>query len=114
MQIMAQIILEGIRKPELGRGERTVLSGIPKLKTPPGLEKKALISGWGFHAGQGPCSVKIFGWLSTVLTFGLAFIPIWLASINKIDLQNAFAPVTFLVTLLGLIVGLGFLVEGGT
>ncbi|KXX81090.1 hypothetical protein MMYC01_202799 [Madurella mycetomatis] len=97
MQIMAQIILEGIRNPELGRGNRTVLSGIPKLKTPPGLEKKALISGWGFHAGQGPCVVKIFGWLSTILAFGLAFIPIWLASIDKMDLQNAFAPVSFLV-----------------
>jgi hypothetical protein len=54
MQIMAETILQGIRRPGLGRGQRTVLGGIPKLKAPPGLRKQALVSGWGFHAGPGP------------------------------------------------------------
>jgi len=42
---MAKIILQGIHHPELGRGERTVLSGIPKLTAPPGLKKEVYISG---------------------------------------------------------------------
>lgn len=75
MRIMAEIILQGIRHPELGSGERTVLSGIPKLTTPPGLKKEAYISGWGFHAVQGPCLAKIISWFSASVVLGLAFVP---------------------------------------
>lgn len=106
MRIIAEIILYGIRCPSLGRGQRTVLDGIPKLKAPPGLKKQALTPGWGFHAGQGPCLKKIITWVTAVLTFGLSFVPIWLSSISNIDLQNAFAPVTFLATLLGIILAI--------
>ncbi|KAM7212536.1 Protein kinase-like domain containing protein [Rhypophila decipiens] len=112
MEIMAEIILQGIRNPKLGRGHRTVMDGIPKLKSPPGLKKQALISGWGFHAGRGPCAAKIWAWLSAFVALGLAFVPFWLASIDKADLQNAFAPVSFLLTLLGVMFAMGCLVPG--
>ncbi|KAJ9142922.1 hypothetical protein NKR23_g6812 [Pleurostoma richardsiae] len=95
MRVIAEILLQGIRSPKLGRGQSTVRDGIPKLKAPPGLKKQALMSGLGFHAGQGPCLRKIISWISAILAFGLAFVPVWLASISSIDLQNAFAPVTF-------------------
>lgn len=113
MQIMAETILQGIRRPALGRGQRTVLGGIPKLKAPPGLRKQALACGWGFHAGQGPCVAKMGGWLSAVVGLGLLFVPVWLASVSKVDLQNAFAPVSFLVTALGVVVAVACLVREG-
>jgi hypothetical protein len=113
MQIMAETILQGIRQPALGRGQRTVLGGIPKLKAPPGLRKQALVSGWGFHAGQGPCVAKMGGWLSTAVGLGLLFVPVWLASVSKMDLQNAFAPVSFFVTTLGVMVAVACLVREG-
>jgi len=112
MRIIAEIILQGIRYPQLGRGQKTVLDGIPKLKAPPGLKKQAFMSGWGFHATQGPCLKKIISWAAGVSTFGLAFVPIWLSSISSIDLQNAFAPVTFLITLLGLILAMVAVTQG--
>lgn len=102
MRVYAKIILEGIRCPELGRDKTTVLEGIPKLKAPPGLRKKAMSFGWGFHAGQSLCMRKIFGWIGVLLVFGFSFIPFWLASIDQLDLQNAFAPITFLCTLIGI------------
>ncbi|KAK1827008.1 kinase-like domain-containing protein [Podospora conica] len=112
MEIMAEIILHGIRNPKLGRGERSVIDGIPKLKSPPGLKKEALNSGWGFHAGQGPCVAKMGVWFSAFVALGLAFVPVWLASIDEVDLQNAFAPVSFLLTFLGVMFALGCLVQG--
>lgn len=111
MEIMVEIILQGIRDPKLGRGHRTLIHGIPKLKSPPGLQKLACISGWGFHAGQSPCAAKIGAWFSMVVALGLAFVPVWLASINKLDLENAFAPGSFLVTCLGVMFTMGCLVQ---
>ena len=113
MQIMGEIILQGIRRPKLGRGQRTALDGIPKLRAPPGIKKQALISGWGFHAGQGPCLVKICSWFLVIVALGLAFVPVWLSSINKINLQNAFAPISFMVTFIGVLFAMGCLVQAG-
>ncbi|KAG6355901.1 hypothetical protein INS49_015285 [Diaporthe citri] len=42
MRVYAHILLEGFRYPEIGRGSRTLLDGIPKLRTPVGVEKEAL------------------------------------------------------------------------
>ncbi|KUI57906.1 hypothetical protein VP1G_10970 [Cytospora mali] len=102
MRVYAETILYGIRYLELGRDKRTVLDGIPKLKAPPGLKREAMMIGWGFHAGQGLCVRKLLGLISFTLAFGLAFVPYWLASIDKLDLQNALAPVSFLATLIGI------------
>lgn len=96
---MGEIILHGIRNPDLGRGSRVVLNGIPKLNTPPGLEKRQLNFGWGFRAVLGLCLKKFLYWMVAVLVVGLAFVPAWLASISSTDLQNALAPVTFLISL---------------
>ncbi|KAK0707838.1 kinase-like domain-containing protein [Lasiosphaeris hirsuta] len=113
MQIIAEIILQGIRRPELGHGQRTAVDGVPKLKAPPGIRKQALISGWGFHACQGPSLAKMCSWFMVVVALGLAFVPFWLSSINKIDLQNAFAPVSFLITFVGVLFAMGCLVQEG-
>lgn len=102
MRIYAKIILEGIRQPELGRGSRTLLDGIPKLKAPPGLAKKAMNSGWGFHARHGLSVVKMLGWTMVILVLGLGFVPFWLSSIDSLDLQSALAPASFLITVVTL------------
>ncbi|KAK4159556.1 hypothetical protein QBC43DRAFT_327074 [Cladorrhinum sp. PSN259] len=112
MDLMAERILHGIRSPKLGKGKRTVLNGIPKREAPPQLKQEATVSGWGFHAGQGPCLRKIVGWVLVILVLALGFVPIWLASINKIDLQNAFAPGTFLCTVFAIIVACFAVLEG--
>lgn len=102
MRIYAKIILEGIRCPELGRGSRTLLDGIPKLKAPPGLAKKAMNAGWGFHAKHGLSVVKMLGWAMVILVLGLGFVPFWLSSIDRLDLQSALAPASFLATIITL------------
>ncbi|KAK3995193.1 kinase-like domain-containing protein, partial [Cladorrhinum sp. PSN332] len=112
MSIISEIILHGIRSPDLGKGQKTVLDGIPKRKAPPELPKKAKESGWGFHTGQGPSLRKVISWFLGILFFAVGFVPIWLASINKIDLQNAFAPGTFLVTVFAIIVACYAVMEG--
>ena len=99
MKIIGKVILEGLATPHLGRGSRTVLSGIPKRPAPPVLARKARASGWAFHAGQGLCPRRILYWTHAIIAFGVAFVPFWLGSIKELDLQNAFAPVTFLATL---------------
>lgn len=104
MRIYAKILLEGIRCPELGRGSRTLLDGIPKLKAPPGLAKKAMNCGWGFHARHGLSIMKMLGWATTTLVLGLGFVPFWLSSIDRLDLQSALAPASFLVAVVTLLV----------
>ncbi|KAK4222877.1 hypothetical protein QBC38DRAFT_488869 [Podospora fimiseda] len=59
MRIMAEIILHDIRSPDLGKGQKTVLDGVPKRNAPPELPKKAKEFSWGFHTGQGPCLRKV-------------------------------------------------------
>ena len=56
-------------------------------------------SGPAFHADQGLCLRRILYWTYAIIAFGVAFVPFWLTAIKELDLQNAFAPVTFLATL---------------
>ena len=100
LRVIAETILLGIEEPRRGRGQNFVLSGIPKRRVPPGLERKPFSPGWGFYARQALCLRKVLGWVSILLVLGLSFVPIWLALISGVDLQNAFAPVTFLATLM--------------
>lgn len=100
MLIIGEMMLAGLQAPDLGLGTKTVLSGIPKRPAPPALERKALRSIWGFRARQGLSVRRIMYWANGLLVLGLAFVPIWLGVIDKLDLQNAFTPVTFLFALI--------------
>ncbi|KAH6623731.1 kinase-like domain-containing protein, partial [Chaetomium tenue] len=110
MQIIAETILQGLRRPTLGLHQRTVLRGMPKRRAPPGLRKQALASGWAFHAGRGPCVVRMGAWVVSVVGVGLVFVPVWLGRVSEVDLQGALAPGGFLVTVLGVVVALVCLV----
>ena len=106
MQLMAETILQGIHNPNLGLQGRAVLDGIPKLQAPPGLHKRQYNSGWGFYTTQSLCLKKLLVWVGVILFLGVAFVPIWLARISAVDLQNAFAPVSFLASLVTIILGM--------
>lgn len=109
MQIMAEIIIHGIRDPELGKKSNAVLQGIPKLKTPPGMEMKQWNSGCGFYAVQGYCLMKILFWVGVMLSPALAFIVVWLSVVGALDLQNAFVPITFLSGLIAIVLGISMM-----
>ncbi|KAH8734201.1 hypothetical protein BGZ61DRAFT_585835 [Ilyonectria robusta] len=109
MQLMAETILQGLQKPELGRHGRAVLDGIPKLRAPPGLHKRQYNSGWGFYTTQGFCLVKILRWVGAILSPGVAFVLVWLSLISAVDLQNAFVPMSFLTSLVAIILGIALM-----
>lgn len=75
MRVYAHILLEGIRFPEIGRGSRTLLDGIPKLRTTVGVEKEAMSYGWGFHVSQSLSIPKILTWVVVIMVLGLIFVP---------------------------------------
>ena len=96
IQILATTILCGINEPSLGKGQRTVVDGFPKRGAPPGLDKKALTAGLGFHVSRGFSLKKIAIWMFSLAIVGFLFVPAWLALVDKHDLQNAFTPFTIL------------------
>jgi hypothetical protein len=75
MRVYAQILLEGIRYPEIGRGSRTLLDGIPKLRTPVAFEKETMVYGWGFCFRQSLSVPKIMAGAVLVMVLGLMFVP---------------------------------------
>lgn len=75
MRLYAHILLEGIRYPEIGRGSRTLLDRIPKLRLPIGVDKDAMNYGWGFHVSQSLSIPKIMSWIFGVMVLGLIFVP---------------------------------------
>ncbi|WQF88429.1 Putative protein kinase [Colletotrichum destructivum] len=99
MELMAETILQGLQEPERGRCGRAVLDGIPKLQSPPGINKRQYNSGWGFHTTQGYCLMKILLWVGVILSPGVVFALAWLSSVNALDLQNAFVPISLLAGL---------------
>ncbi|KFA49990.1 hypothetical protein S40293_05940 [Stachybotrys chartarum IBT 40293] len=109
IELIAEKILHGIHEPELGREDRTVLEGIPKLEVPPGLDKKQHKSGWGFHPAQGPSAQKITIRVVCVMMIGVIFIPVWLATVDALDLQTATVPFSSLGTILAIVLAIAAL-----
>lgn len=62
--------------------------------------------GWGLHAVQGFSITKILTWIASLTSLGVVFIIMWLVFINKTDLQNAFIPVGFFMTMIALALGI--------
>ncbi|KAK2599880.1 hypothetical protein N8I77_011600 [Diaporthe amygdali] len=75
MRVYASILLEGLRYPEIGRGSRTLLDGIPKLRKPIAFEKETMIYGWGFYVRQSLSIPKILAWAVTIMVLGFTFLP---------------------------------------
>lgn len=75
MRVYAEILLEGIRNPEIGRGSRTFLDRIPKLRTPLAFEKETMVYGWGFYVRQSLSVPKIVAGAVITTILGLILIP---------------------------------------
>lgn len=96
MRMIGAMILAGIRNPQVGRESQYVVRGIPKRPAPPKLQCKHKEYGWAFHPKYGLCLRRILYWVNGILALGITFVPFWLGAIDKLDLQNALAPVSFL------------------
>lgn len=75
MRVYAHILLQGIRYPEIGRGSRTLLDGIPKLRTPLAFEKETMVYGWGFYIRPSLSIPKIVAGTVVATILGLIFVP---------------------------------------
>lgn len=75
MRIYPHTLLEGLRDPEIGRGSRALIDGIPKLRRPVAFEKETMVYGWGFHVRQSLSMPKILTWVLIIMVLGLRFIP---------------------------------------
>ncbi|PVH76106.1 kinase-like protein [Cadophora sp. DSE1049] len=105
MNIASKQILRGFSKREWGYHLTTTLSLIPKKKDST-LNFNMGSQGWGLHAIEGFSLTKILIWVAVLNGVGIAFVVLWLVFVSKTDLQNAFVPVTYFMTviLLGLAV----------
>lgn len=58
----------------------------------------------GIHAIQGFSLSKFLRWMGVLLLLHMIFVSCWLLFIDSTDLQNAFVPVGFVITVVGLVV----------
>ena len=104
MRIAAAQLVARLHQPEMTNGIHTTMDMIPKhIGNKAGLN--AGWEGWGVHALQRFSLWKILAWLAFLTVVGLVFAITWLVCVNRMDLQNAFIPFTFLSTMI--LIGLG-------
>ena len=110
LKIAASEQIAGIHQPHGGRGRTTTLNMIPKrirneLANGTSSDDWGSSEEWGMHALPRFSLWKILAWIASLAILGLVFVIFWLVFIDKTDLQNAFIPFTFLVTMV--MIGLG-------
>ena len=104
MKIAAAQLIAGIHDPGKASGIKATLMMIPKrVVIDPKLGTISL--GWGMHALQRFSLWKILTWIVTLTILGLTFAVLWLTCVDKKDIQNAFVPSGFLISMVML--GLG-------
>ncbi|KAK6196734.1 hypothetical protein LQW54_011243 [Pestalotiopsis sp. IQ-011] len=96
--IVARNLLCGIHDTEAGAGETDLIDHMLKKRNPPQLDTRAYA--YGLRAMQGLSLKKICWWTAVGYILGLAFVIFWLSFVDKLDLQNAFMPVTVLAMML--------------
>lgn len=104
MHILSTQIVAGMASPTKGSGIANTVKVLPMLVKPPPLSKKQSERGFGLHAKQNFSLWKIVMWILLTEIVGLLFMAGWLYWIDEKDLQNAFVPVTYFVTLVGIAV----------
>lgn len=96
--VVARNVLCGIHDTAAGAGETDLIDHILKKRNPPQLDTSA--DAYGLRAMHGLSLKKICCWMAISYILGLAFVVFWLSFVDKLDLQNAFMPVTVLATML--------------
>ncbi|KAJ4316994.1 hypothetical protein N0V84_007589 [Fusarium piperis] len=94
-----QMVL-GLMYPSKGKGEKTIISMLPKKLNPPPLLKEMGQVGWGLHAKMGFSQWRFLYWLIFCLVLNVISVTLWLVCINSTDLQNAFVPAAILTAAL--------------
>lgn len=103
MLIAAEQIIEGIRYPDRVSGLQTFFL-VPKRLDPVPTWVMG-VEGWGIHAVQGWSLWKVVSWFGAVTVIGMVFVVLWLIYVSKTDLQNAFIPIMFLLTMMMIVMG---------
>ncbi|KAH6669243.1 hypothetical protein B0J14DRAFT_672109 [Halenospora varia] len=104
MAITAKQILALMHTTEDFPKTKSTLNLIPKKVDSP-LSHEMSCEGWGIHAVQGFSLSKFLRWMGVLLLLHMVFVSYWLLFIDTTDLQNAFVPVGFVITVVGLVVG---------
>lgn len=97
MRLAAISFVKGIRDPDAHRGQRLMLSIIPKKLVPPSVELKYSSEGVGIRPIYNVSFWKFLVYLGVMMFLTLVFAALWLILVDKTDLQNAFVPVTIVV-----------------
>ncbi|ETS86484.1 hypothetical protein PFICI_00312 [Pestalotiopsis fici W106-1] len=99
-EMIAEEVLRGIHDTGAGRDETHLTAEIPKKRNPPQLRDVRGTEAYGLHAIQGLSLKRVCWWTGISYSLGMAFVVFWLSFVDKLDLQNAFVPVTFLAAVL--------------
>ncbi|KAI1184195.1 kinase-like domain-containing protein [Nemania serpens] len=111
MRKLGKTILAGLERPDDGWGRRNVVNALPKREVPPTLPRTYETTGWGFHVRYGVSFLSVAFWIVGLVLLGLAFVPFWLALIDKKDLQNAFTPASVLFSIAAMLLAWAALVQ---
>ncbi|KAI1366338.1 hypothetical protein F5Y08DRAFT_337730 [Xylaria arbuscula] len=111
MRKIGRTILAGLEHPDLGWNRRNVLNALPKRWVPPKLPRTYHTTGWGFHVHFGVSFLSVAFWVVGLVLLGLAFVPIWLALVDKRDLQNAFTPASTLFSIAAMLLAGAALIQ---
>ncbi|KAF6819821.1 serine/threonine protein kinase [Colletotrichum plurivorum] len=104
MKMAAVHIIAGLAKPRYARGEQTMVRILPRKIFPPQFRRERMNRGWGVYAKMGYSVKKILWWLVNGVVFVMVFAVVWLASVDKTDLQNAFTPATLFFVVVTILV----------
>lgn len=104
MKIAAVQMIAGLAKPQSAHREQTIVRILPRKILPPQFTRQGRARGWGVYAKTGYSVKKILWWLIHGVVFVVVFAVVWLARVEKTDLQNAFTPATLFFTVITILV----------
>ncbi|KAK5636501.1 hypothetical protein RRF57_012213 [Xylaria bambusicola] len=111
MRVIGITILAGLKHPDSGWNTSNVLDALPKRWAPPSLLRSHRTIGWAFHIRFGVSFLSVALWILGLMLLGLAFVPIWLALVDKKDLQNAFTPASTLFSIAAMLLAWAALIQ---
>ncbi|KAI1751797.1 hypothetical protein F4782DRAFT_547348 [Xylaria castorea] len=93
-------IVEGLINPRIGNDKKDIIELLPRKRSPPSLDRKRGVEGWGLHARMGFSVYKFCCWIVVCFLVNVIFVVVWLVCISPTDLQNAFVPAFFVTSAL--------------
>ncbi|KAK8005523.1 hypothetical protein PG990_011560 [Apiospora arundinis] len=99
MKLVGRQIVQGLAHASVAKGDREMLYTLPKKLIPPPFQLKMAQPGWGIDIKMGFSVKKVVAWLSVCTVLTMVFVIVWLSLVSSKDLQNAFVPPFFLLTI---------------